>query len=620
MASFIGSVCFDPAVACEPPPVALAELEVVDGLEVGRVRRAPVRIDWRAARTAPISQASSTCGGWCFVIGHVEPDEASSLAPAAYLLEKAEKDPASISTFGGYYFAVAARADGQLCLGGDHQGHFPIYYRIEGRRLHFATSPAILRHVSDSGADLDPRGVITLLLLAHGSRGHTLWRGVSRLDAGAALVTGPGAGPRVLHSVPVVVGGPLLRANDIDEIADQALSALRPVYPAEPSARVAALLSGGMDSRTVAGLLHRDGYRIDAAVTLGIPGDIELECATRVARALSLPRLAVPDDTHLDPDDAIRTIVSEGLGSDCLAFNFPRAVPALRELDVPIVTGLFGDSLLGGTRIKWARDPGSGEIGFDALFRRLNRYGFAPETLRGLLRPAFRGEGVEEEIDALRDLYESLPGRDFQKPWGFDLLQRQRLQIGAIGWRLSFGSWPVSPFAQKRVHRLAARLPLALFEQRSLQRRMVVRHFPRLARLPLDGALYRTLPVSPTRLDAAASAMRARRYRLRGWWTGREPRYYARIFDFDGAGFRALRQRAAHAIEVLDDVFEPDVLRQLLPDPEQQRTYADSFADSAGFKSIIGLALLMERTGLAAPSRSAAFRRGSPSPGVTRPG
>ena len=67
---------------------------------------------------------------------------------------------------------------------------------------------------------------------------------------------------------------------------------------------------------------------------------------------------------------------------------------------------------------------------------------------------------------------------------------------------------------------------------------------------------------------------------------------YNRVFDFDGEGFRAIRRRAAPILDVLDDVFDPDVLRRLLPDPEESRDYGDAFGGSAGFKSILGLALL----------------------------
>jgi len=79
-------------------------------------------------------------------------------------------------------------------------------------------------------------------------------------------------------------------------------------------------------------------------------------------------------------------------------------------------------------------------------------------------------------------------------------------------------------------------------------------------------------------------------------WLSRDPRYYNRVFD--GKGFRAIRRRAAPILDVLDDVFEPDVLRRILPGAEESGSFADPFADSAGFKSILGLALLRHELGL----------------------
>jgi len=263
------------------------------------------------------------------------------------------------------------------------------------------------------------------------------------------------------------------------------------------------------------------------------------------------------------------------------------------------VNGFSGDTILGGGHIEWARDIRTGELSFDAYFQRANRYGFPPEVVRELLRPEFRGDCVEEEIEAQRRVYEDLPGLDYQKPWQFDLMYRQRLVINAITWRLSFGSWPVSPYSQKRVHRLAARLPYELFERRYLQRMTLERRFPGLARLPVDNSGYRTDPVVSGALGRMRSRLRERRYRHQELRTGRDPRYYSRVFDFDGEGFRAIRRRAAPILDILDDVFEPDVLRRMLPGPEESGSYADPCAEPAGFKSILGLALLRHELGLA---------------------
>ena len=79
-------------------------------------------------------------------------------------------------------------------------------------------------------------------------------------------------------------------------------------------------------------------------------------------------------------------------------------------------------------------------------------------------------------------------------------------------------------------------------------------------------------------------------------WLSRDPRYYNRVFD--GKGFRAIRRRAAPILDVLDDVFEPDALRRILPGPEMSGGDAKFNTGSAGFKSILGIALLRHELGL----------------------
>ncbi|MBW2233366.1 MAG: hypothetical protein JRG92_23600 [Deltaproteobacteria bacterium] len=598
MASFIGCVDFKSTGENRPPPAALAELEVFEALESGRACMGPCSMDWRAARSAPVSQARSSEGAWCLVLGYIEPDDEGIVNAADYVLEEAEKDPTSISTHGGYYFAIVLRADGSVCLGGDYLGFFPIFYWHDDERFHFATSPALMRHLPGYEPALDPQGVISLLLFGFGSRGHTLWRGVRRLGAGEVAIVEVSKEPRIVESASHYPEEDVLEGISEDQILERAMEALSPVFPQEGAQSVAALLSGGLDSRTIAGLSQRAGFNVVAAVSLGQAGDIEIECARRVARKLGLPMVPVPAHPDRNLELAKRLVVAEGFANDFFHFDFPQAVPALRELGVPIVTGFFGGPVLGGIVFDWARDKETGELSFDSFLGTYQEYGFPPEVVRRLLRPAFRGEGVESEMAAIRAVYEGYPGTEGQRLLRFEMAHRQRTNIAPCAWKLSFGAWPVSPFAQKRVLRLANQLPLRAFDGRRLQRDLLARNFPELARLPLDGGVFNTQPIDPGLIDRLKADLVARRRRRRKRRTGRDSRYYCRIFDFDGEAFRDIRHHVAPLLGVLDDVFDPDELRRLLPAPDEKRSYENPIHSHAGFKSILGLAMLMEQTGL----------------------
>jgi asparagine synthase (glutamine-hydrolysing) len=196
------------------------------------------------------------------------------------------------------------------------------------------------------------------------------------------------------------------------------------------------LLSGGRDSRELAGFLHRNGIPT-VALTLGDSRDIEARCASAVASHLGMPHRVRPvgEDNH--PWCARQQVRWEHLSTGFGTMHMWDAIPWVRELPDRLVTG-------------YLRGFGENKIHsgiFDSFLAWQNRRGLPAATIRGLFRAPDAGKIVEARLDELRATYMGGgPDPDTQRH-RFIMGLRGRFHSGAIPWRLSFGSWPVVPVA-----------------------------------------------------------------------------------------------------------------------------------------------------------------------------
>jgi hypothetical protein len=130
------------------------------------------------------------------------------------------------------------------------------------------------------------------------------------------------------------------------------------------------------------------------------------------------------------------------------------------------------------------------------------------------------------------------------------------------------------PYADAGVLAVSMGLPITAFRDRKLQRALLCRRFPALARLPIDTGTPFTRPLMPSLRD------RVRHLGLLVYHglSRRQRHYYRSVFDLDGDGWRAVRAEAETSRARAEAVLDPATLRGLLPGP------AETIAlDSAGF-------------------------------------
>lgn len=484
---------------------------------------------------------------------------------------------------GEFYLGFASRDDGACCAVVDPLGLFPLYYASTPEFFLFASSMWPFGQHPDLSAQLDVDGLIGVLLTQGLVGGRTLRLGVRRLRPGHAVTWQPGrvATERRVHRWRPTTD--LFHVSEADQL-DSLDAALRAaVASAEGDAL---LLSGGLDSRLIAGYVSELRDRPVDAISLGSPWQYDVAFAREVANQLGWTHQALEVDHGLFPQHARLQVRHEQLSGMFSDLAFWQLVVDAHARAPTILTGFCGNNVLEPLR----HDPGQTEWSFQRMFAACNKYGVSPDVLPTLLRVDHVDERIESVIDCLRDEFEEPGGEPFQQVLLFDLSHRARFLIGSVVWRTSFGVRPLLPYADRRVVETALSLPLSAFEGRQLQRMLLCRRFPNLARLPMDTATFFTRPVLPslrTRLRHLGLLA------VHGLFSRRERRYYHSVFDLNGAGWRAVRLEAEAGRARAESVFDSAALKQLVPPPDQDIRTGSSQFFHAGSRTKGLLAFMM---------------------------
>jgi asparagine synthase (glutamine-hydrolysing) len=235
-------------------------------------------------------------------------------------------------------FAVAVwdARERRLVLARDRFGIKPLYYRSRGGLLSFASELKALARQPGFREELDLDAVEAFLAFNSIPAPLTIFRGVRKLPAGHLLEWRPGREPEVRRYVrekPVPAGE--VRGEGEEELAEELRKRLRDSVRAHlvSDVPVGVLLSGGIDSSTLAALAARESGRRVSTFSIGFEERSfnELDQARRVARmydtdhhellvrpnaAELLPEIAAAFDEPFADSSALPTYLVSRLASD----------------------------------------------------------------------------------------------------------------------------------------------------------------------------------------------------------------------------------------------------------------------------------------------------------------
>ncbi|HUF28153.1 MAG TPA: asparagine synthase-related protein [Gemmatimonadaceae bacterium] len=560
----------------------LAEIMPVESLRIDSVEVGDFAAVWAASDRAPIS---STCSDTSAAIiwGDAIPGPGSERLDAPGLLRAWEPRPKALpGPFDGFHAALRYDGVQGLTLGADLLGLFPVYYAQRAGVLLIGSSPELFRHHPFFPARLNGEGLAGILLTHAPFEGRALLAGVRRLRPGFLLRWHRESEPVEAEQYAMPAAASIESGSfreDVDRLDATLAMAIDRHVPRNGTAGV--LLSGGRDSRLLAGYLRERGHPLHA-LTLGAPTDYEVIGATAVARALGCTHRVMALEEQQFPPGAELQAKWEHLGSGFASIHMWGAIAPLRDLPSRCLSGYLRE----------IREVEPMPTAFAELLVGVRHRGIAPATLHRLMRrDAFDGmiAGLERRLQVV---YEQGCSVEAQRPWRFLLAHDWRSHAGGVPWKLSFGSWPVLPILDRAVLELLSALPDSSLADRRAQDEILRRRFPDLARLPLDRNSDDTLPLLPSvgqrilhRVRRGVEPIRRRIPRKV------ERRYYHRVYDVNGPGWRAVRQLAERHRERLASLFDMNVLSELVPGPDTRIDIEHPIQGSFGTKMLIGLML-----------------------------
>jgi asparagine synthase (glutamine-hydrolysing) len=473
----------------------------------------------------------------------------------------------------GFHVGIVYDGSGELTIGADLLGIFPVYYYSSKEVILVGSSPELFRYHPCFDMIFNPEGLMGILLTKGLVDGKTLLNGVKRLAAGHLLKCNS---DHQTSEIPQFKLPMSTEYFDMDlpeqvEILDKALEeAVARHVPRDE--KCCLMLSGGLDSSLLAAYLERADYEV-LAITEGLKTDNEMRCAKKIAETLGLKHspfhIGYNNFDKYSELNATWNHISEGF----TGVGFWRFYKHLREVAPYVITGFSGDSIMG-TLVDRSLEY-RGRATYDSFIESINKDAFAPKVLRKLLKKDYHSL-IPRTLEKIKEIHDSYPGLEFQQTWGFGLNQRIRFHDLSGVWTLSFGAWPILPFADHKILETAGGLPVASLASRKIERELMRVKFPKLAKLNLAGDAMNTIPVAQGfqhkvkqqiygttgvwKIEALREMRNLLIILLRG-----ERRYWLRQFKFDSPEWRTVRKKAEPYIHLTTEIFNKKVLKELMP-------------------------------------------------------
>jgi asparagine synthetase B (glutamine-hydrolysing) len=212
------------------------------------------------------------------------PDQAGRL-----LAQLRKEGPEVLSrAHGSFACAVWDLETRKLSLATDRYGTRSLYWTRSGGRFLFASEPGALLKVAGVSPEWDEEGLAQFLCFGHYLGDATLYRHIRLVPRAAWLIFDPADGSVVTVEHPPEGSASSPPASDeewralVDSRTTAAVEAA-----CQEGGRLGLSLSGGLDARTILGLVPAD-TRV-TCVSLGIPGSIDHRAASKLASLAGQP-------------------------------------------------------------------------------------------------------------------------------------------------------------------------------------------------------------------------------------------------------------------------------------------------------------------------------------------
>jgi asparagine synthase (glutamine-hydrolysing) len=481
---------------------------------------------------------------------------------------------------GVYAVAVWEERRKRLTIVNDRHGFLHLYWWRSADALLFATEAKAISQDPGFDRTIDQRGLLDFLVAGHLFDERTFFADLALVPPASVLVWERGR--LVVERYWDYRFGAADRAGaprgSADDYADEYASRLETAVRRRARDEVCLPLTGGLDTRSLAGFLHR--VAPDARVvthTLGHEHSWDVRFARAIAEELGWPHTLVPVEPSFIADHGDAGIsVLEGNGS-CSTFWIMAELSFLDEVRPAVTWSGFLGCCMSGSNLPRKLPPATGKAAVDALWNYKFTGNFGAQDLATLLRPEVYANAAAEPYESIRRCFAAPDTDDVLDRWMYvDLRQRMRRLSAVHRDVLAVSSRVMEPFVDNDFMDFALSLPRRglVNPDQVLYRRMVTRSLPHLARV---GHAKTGRPVEASRVRyVARRALRKARATIAprlplAIGASHDYKAYVHYDEWLRTGSRLAIEKALADEDCLADMFDMDAVRALAADHMEGR-------------------------------------------------
>lgn len=410
-----------------------------------------------------------------------EPDfDNAALLLAAYM----QYGEAFADHLNGTFAAAIWNAREQtLLLVTDHLSSYPLYYAQVGDLLVFGSGARAAAQAPGLRREVNIEAVAELVALEHLYGDKTLFNGVRLVLPGTVLRF---QGGKLSESRYVDYQFPeyydLLSEDHF--IEEWKLRARRAVArQARGPAPLGVMLTGGLDSRTILGMLA-DSSDIDLrTITFGIP-DCDDELAARaMAQALHVPHTFIPLPHDYLADQAARGVrITDGQKS-VVHFNMIGAIDRVTEESRTLYKGFLGGTMHGDGVTHDRLAPVREEVWFEHVFQ-VHNCVFAERDLPNVYTEAMYQQVHDVPRQTVREAYARSRANSWADKSSYVEMYEEDVRFTVMGVELARAQALVrTPLADRDLLSLATSVPPGYRVDKTYYRNAISQALPKLAKV-----------------------------------------------------------------------------------------------------------------------------------------
>lgn len=506
-------------------------------------------------------------------------DAGDGLLADALLQRYLSGGPEALAGLNGVY--AAAVYDGRtrrLHLVNDRYGFRQVYLWRHGDTLRFATEYKAFLQCPGFSRKLDERALADYMQLTYVTDTDTLYADVKLLPPATIATFDNGRLSLRTYWEPRMERVPA-GERDLDDLTAEYMHRLETAIAPRVGDKNLVLLTGGLDSRTLGGIIARQPLTHPVtAVSMGFRKSYDVRYGAKLAQILGFEHhfIDVPSSYVADHAEEGGWRL-EGALSAHGYWSFELDPLLEKGRTFTVTHGLLGDSLAGERSLtaKPFIDGQTEDEAFNYLFRRFFATTFSDDDLKTLFRPSLYEATKGSTRQRILDTFRRYPSPDIYDRIAYtDLRQRQRQftrqQIEIYG---EFAHTRI-PFADNDFVDFMYTLPHELREGKSLYKRMIARYLPETAAAPYTVT---GLPMNATAWQKLAVRGKNRiKYKVLPKVTfGRyKPTHYGVWLKYDEwlrTGSRAYVTEILDHAPYFEDHFQMDTVRRWLADHMEGR-------------------------------------------------